>query len=109
MPSTGLPLAVTLSLALSVKKMQKDQCLVKHLDATETMGSATAICTDKTGTLTQNRMTVVKACLTGTEIIDTPQGSTCGKAVASLQVNENFRECMCLGICLNKAEAEIEW
>ncbi len=41
--------------------MQKDMCLVKHLDATETMGSATSICTDKTGTLTQNRMTVVKA------------------------------------------------
>ena len=56
----GLPLAVTLALSLSVKRMQEDMCLVKHLDATETMGSATCICTDKTGTLTQNRMTVVK-------------------------------------------------
>ncbi|CAD7952897.1 unnamed protein product, partial [Amoebophrya sp. A25] len=53
----GLPLAVTLALSLSVHKMQKDACLVKHLDATETMGSATSICTDKTGALTQNRMT----------------------------------------------------
>uniref|UniRef100_A0AAQ5YV71 Calcium-transporting ATPase n=1 Tax=Amphiprion ocellaris TaxID=80972 RepID=A0AAQ5YV71_AMPOC len=57
----GLPLAVTISLAYSVKKMMKDNNLVRHLDACETMGNATAICTDKTGTLTMNRMTVVQA------------------------------------------------
>ncbi|XP_046405440.1 plasma membrane calcium-transporting ATPase 2 isoform X5 [Ischnura elegans] len=57
----GLPLAVTLSLAYSVKKMMKDNNLVRHLDACETMGNATAICSDKTGTLTTNRMTVVQA------------------------------------------------
>jgi Ca2+ transporting ATPase len=57
----GLPLAVTLSLAFSVRKMQKENNLVKHLDACETMGSATTICSDKTGTLTKNRMTVVKS------------------------------------------------
>ncbi|XP_012275647.1 plasma membrane calcium-transporting ATPase 3 isoform X7 [Orussus abietinus] len=57
----GLPLAVTLSLAYSVKKMMKDNNLVRHLDACETMGNATAICSDKTGTLTTNRMTVVRS------------------------------------------------
>ncbi|XP_071228194.1 plasma membrane calcium-transporting ATPase 3-like isoform X4 [Salvelinus alpinus] len=57
----GLPLAVTISLAYSVKKMMKDNNLVRHLDACETMGNATAICSDKTGTLTTNRMTVVQA------------------------------------------------
>lgn len=59
----GLPLAVTLALAYSVRKMMKDNNLVRHLDACETMGNATAICSDKTGTLTTNRMTVVQSYL----------------------------------------------
>ncbi|TNN45563.1 Plasma membrane calcium-transporting ATPase 1 [Liparis tanakae] len=61
----GLPLAVTISLAYSVKKMMKDNNLVRHLDACETMGNATTICSDKTGTLTMNRMTVVQAHIAG--------------------------------------------
>eukprot|EP00286_Rhodomonas_abbreviata_P006837 CAMPEP_0181326618 /NCGR_PEP_ID=MMETSP1101-20121128/21609_1 /TAXON_ID=46948 /ORGANISM="Rhodomonas abbreviata, Strain Caron Lab Isolate" /LENGTH=1138 /DNA_ID=CAMNT_0023435113 /DNA_START=148 /DNA_END=3564 /DNA_ORIENTATION=+ len=56
----GLPLAVTIALAFSVKKMLKDQNLVRHLSACETMGGATTICSDKTGTLTTSKMTVVK-------------------------------------------------
>jgi len=56
----GLPLAVTISLAFSTQKMLADQNLIRHLAACETMGNATNICSDKTGTLTENRMTVVK-------------------------------------------------
>ena len=56
----GLPLAVTISLAYSTKQMLKDQNLIRHLQACETMGNATNICSDKTGTLTENRMTVVR-------------------------------------------------
>lgn len=56
----GLPLAVTISLAYSTRKMLADQNLIRQLAACETMGNATDICSDKTGTLTENRMTVVK-------------------------------------------------
>ena len=59
----GLPLAVTLSLAFSVNQMKKENNLVRHLDASETMGQATNICSDKTGTLTQNVMTVKSICI----------------------------------------------
>ncbi|XP_073119556.1 calcium-transporting ATPase 12, plasma membrane-type-like [Henckelia pumila] len=56
----GLPLAVTLTLTYSMKKMVADQAMVRKLSACETMGSATTICTDKTGTLTMNQMEVAK-------------------------------------------------
>jgi calcium-translocating P-type ATPase len=56
----GLPLAVTIALAYSTKKMYKDQCFIRVLAACETMGNATNICSDKTGTLTENLMTVVE-------------------------------------------------
>lgn len=55
----GLPLAVTLALAFATTRMLKDNNLVRHLKACEVMGNATTICSDKTGTLTQNKMLVV--------------------------------------------------
>lgn len=54
----GLPMAVTLSLAYSMRRMLKNNNLVRKMHACETMGAATVICTDKTGTLTQNKMVV---------------------------------------------------
>lgn len=67
----GLPLAVTISLAFSTKKMLADKNLIRHLSACETMGNATNICSDKTGTLTENRMTVVKGIFADTRCDDT--------------------------------------
>lgn len=57
----GLPMAVTLSLAYSMSRMLKTNNLVRKMHACETMGATTVICTDKTGTLTQNQMQVYKA------------------------------------------------
>lgn len=57
----GLPLAVTLALAFATTRMLRDNNLVRHLKACEVMGNATTICSDKTGTLTQNKMQVVAA------------------------------------------------
>ncbi|KAI9595668.1 hypothetical protein BDF19DRAFT_334905, partial [Syncephalis fuscata] len=59
----GLPLAVTLALAFAMTRMLKDNNLVRVLSACETMGNATTVCSDKTGTLTQNKMTVVAGCI----------------------------------------------
>uniref|UniRef100_A0ACD5XFI1 Uncharacterized protein n=1 Tax=Avena sativa TaxID=4498 RepID=A0ACD5XFI1_AVESA len=61
----GLPLAVTLSLAFAMKKLMQERALVRHLSACETMGSASCICTDKTGTLTTNHMVVEKVWAAG--------------------------------------------
>lgn len=57
----GLPMSVTLSLALSMRRMLSTNNLVRQMHATETMGAATVICTDKTGTLTQNQMNVYQS------------------------------------------------
>jgi magnesium-transporting ATPase (P-type) len=70
----GLPLAVTLSLAFSSSQMMKENNLVKTLDSCETMGSATTICSDKTGTLTCNRMTVRGAAIA--EVLLLPSETT---------------------------------
>lgn len=90
----GLPLAVTISLAYSVKKMMKDNNLVRHLDACETMGNATAICSDKTGTLTMNRMTVVQAYVGDTHYRQIPKPDDLPPNVLDLIVNS---------ICINSA------
>ncbi|XP_074597105.1 plasma membrane calcium-transporting ATPase 3-like isoform X2 [Brevipalpus obovatus] len=90
----GLPLAVTLALAYSVKRMMQDNNLVRHLDACETMGNATAICSDKTGTLTTNRMTCVQQWVCGKRYTKTPKFEELPREVVQLIVD---------GISLNSA------
>ena len=81
----GLPMAVTLSLAYSMRRMLKTNNLVRRMHACETMGAATVICTDKTGTLTQNQMRVHHACfygLSGGWLYDEQQSAIVSESIA---------------------------
>lgn len=86
----GLPMAVTLALALNMRRMLKFNNLVRKLHASETMGAVTVICTDKTGTLTQNRMTVHDIQLVeGDRLVKAEEATTATKARFSEAVAAN--------------------
>ncbi|KAI0497033.1 hypothetical protein KFK09_023361 [Dendrobium nobile] len=82
----GLPLAVTLTLAYSMRKMMADKALVRRLSACETMGSATTICSDKTGTLTLNEMTVVEAHVGGMKLAAPDDVKQLSSSICSLLI-----------------------
>ena len=120
----GLPLAVTLSLAFSIKKLMDRNNLVRKMHACETMGGANYICTDKTGTLTENQMYIVSMVTSHKEIsikrnidsIDvgtinsTPVDKNFGKKIRSnynlIVDNEDFWEILQMSISVN-VECEI--
>lgn len=98
----GLPLAVTISLAYSMKRMMKDQNFVRKLQACETMGGCQAICSDKTGTLTLNQMTVVRMYIGGEEHdIEKDLDPNNEEESAIENINEDLVDLTLLGSCAN--------
>ncbi|KAF3387642.1 Calcium-transporting ATPase 2 [Penicillium rolfsii] len=87
----GLPLAVTLALAFATTRMVKENNLVRVLRACETMGNATVICSDKTGTLTQNKMTVVAG--SWGSVLSFAQSSETHDGETSMTIAEAFKQC----------------
>ncbi|KAG0049395.1 hypothetical protein BGZ83_005803 [Gryganskiella cystojenkinii] len=97
----GLPMAVTLALAYATTQMLKDNNLVRVLSACETMGNATTVCSDKTGTLTQNKMTVVEGTLSLHPFVGADKAKT-WKAEVAPDVAQAIIE----GIALNSSAFE---
>lgn len=85
----GLPMAVTLSLAYSMRRMLKTNNLVRKMHACETMGATTVICTDKTGTLTQNQMQVYKTNFFGNPSDEVIYEGIAANSTAQLDLSSN--------------------
>ena len=93
----GLPMAVVIALAYSVESMRQHNNLVRHMSACETMSSVSEICSDKTGTLTQNRMKVQDVFISTGSLISVKDGLK-----DDLKNNETFRN-MCAAVCVNSS------
>ncbi len=98
----GLPAAVTITLAIGVSRMARRGAVVRRLPAAETLGGATVICTDKTGTLTQNRMSVQVLWSPDREV-DVGPGARAASASAAVRGDESLWWCLLAGSNCNDA------
>jgi Ca2+-transporting ATPase len=113
----GLPLAVTITFAYAMRAMMKEHCLVRILASCETMGAVTTICSDKTGTLTKNEMTVVQGLIAETEFVIAGYGiepRTEDVAILradyidqDLKLNDNVRFLVSQAIAVNSTAEEV--
>jgi len=110
----GLPLAVAISLAYAMSSMMDERCMVRIMSSCETMGAATAICSDKTGTLTTNIMTVVQGLVTTEEFVLSNYGITSRVPTIVQQPRDNLQltmskpilEKFCFALSVNTSAME---